>query len=997
MVANAQCSEVVTATISLSVDWIMESEAPKSVTFVYTGPHTYAYDLMLTIPGESSGSWTADDERALLEALGEVYSDSSLVFVITALTDVDGQLVITVTVAGFRTFSAASASHSTVSTNGLPLSSDAYNFSQTTTALASAPVLTCNLGFAADSEGVCTDADGCIENSCGHGACLDTAAPGVGYSCTCDTGYSEESGVCVDTNGCDTSTCGTNGVCVDVAAPGTGFACNCNPGYVSTDLVCSNELGCASDPTSCANTDSGGLCIDVAPPGQGFSCTCSTGYLLDNSSPSAPTCTIVSCPSTPTQTNYVIAAGSSTYGATRTVSCATGYSGTASAISCQASGGWTSSTGCALASCGTPTTPTGYALGSGGTTYGSSYSMTCATGYTGAATSISCSSGGTWSTPSGCTIVSCPSTPTQTNYVITAGSSTYGATRTVSCATGYSGTASAISCQASGGWTSSTGCAIVNCGTPTAPAGYANGSGSTTYGSTFTQTCANGYSGSAPARTCQADGTWSACSGCTIVSCPSTPAQTGYTIATGASTYGSTRTTSCASGYTGSGASITCQASGSWTTASGCNPSVSATCATWRAQGYTTSGVYAIQPDSNPPYNVYCDMTSDGGGWTVFQRRVSNSDFQSQTWQQHVDGFGSISSSGNYWLGLQKIYLFALARASNLRIDLANGGTYRYAKYSSFGLTAASDYYRLQIGGYSGDANDALYYHHNMQYSTWDADHDRWGNNCANYFRGGFWYDQCCYATLNGPWGSTTSWEFNWYQWLGANTPPTYTQMAMREVAVSSSTMSTCKAWYNAGFRTTGVYKIQPESSNPAYEVLCDQTTDGGGWTVFQRRYNADSFFHNNNWASYKAGFGVIGGNYWLGNDRINRFTTLRSSTLRVDLAYGSSTGYAKYSSFSVGPESDYYRATFGTYSGTTSDSLWYHSNRPFSTIDRDHDSWADSCAGVGRGAWWFGDCNYSSLNGPWASTNSWDFNWYPWLSPNQPPSFTQMAMREAD
>ena len=36
------------------------------------------------------------------------------------------------------------------------------------------------------------------------------------------------------------------------------------------------------------------------------------------------------------------------------------------------------------------------------------------------------------------------------------------------------------------------------------------------------------------------------------------------------------------------------------------------------ARGETTSGVYTVQPlDDGGPLNVYCDMDTDGGGWTV--------------------------------------------------------------------------------------------------------------------------------------------------------------------------------------------------------------------------------------------------------------------------------------------------------------------------------------------------------------------------------------------
>ena len=51
---------------------------------------------------------------------------------------------------------------------------------------------------------------------------------------------------------------------------------------------------------------------------------------------------------------------------------------------------------------------------------------------------------------------------------------------------------------------------------------------------------------------------------------------------------------------------------------SGC--AVGTTCLDILADGYTTDGVYTVDPDGygagDDPHDVYCDQTTDGGGWT---------------------------------------------------------------------------------------------------------------------------------------------------------------------------------------------------------------------------------------------------------------------------------------------------------------------------------------------------------------------------------------------
>ena len=177
-------------------------------------------------------------------------------------------------------------------------------------------------------------------------------------------------------------------------------------------------------------------------------------------------------------------------------------------------------------------------------------------------------------------------------------------------------------------------------------------------------------------------------------------------------------------------------------------------------QGQTQSGVYTIQPDSEPAFQAYCDMTTDGGGWTVFQRRQDGSQDFFLYWTDYENGFGDLSNE--FWLGLAQMHrLTASTARTELRVDLEDASSNTgYAQYADFGIGDASSNYVITVAGHSGTALDLLTHHHNNQsFSTRDRDNDNHSGNCAELNMAGWWYNQCIQSDLNS--------RYRWLQWNG--------------------------------------------------------------------------------------------------------------------------------------------------------------------------------------------------------------------------------------
>ena len=167
-------------------------------------------------------------------------------------------------------------------------------------------------------------------------------------------------------------------------------------------------------------------------------------------------------------------------------------------------------------------------------------------------------------------------------------------------------------------------------------------------------------------------------------------------------------------------------------------------------QGQTTSGVYTIQPDSQPAFQADCDMDTDGGGWTVFQRRQDGSVDFYLDWSDYQQGFGDLS--GEFWLGLDKIHRLT-STATQLRVDMQDFQlNSQYAKYTHFSVGDSVSNYTLSVSGYSGTAGNSLGSRHNgSRFSTRDQDNDNdSGVNCAQRWGGAWWFHSCYTSNLNG-------------------------------------------------------------------------------------------------------------------------------------------------------------------------------------------------------------------------------------------------------
>jgi hypothetical protein len=333
------------------------------------------------------------------------------------------------------------------------------------------------------------------------------------------------------------------------------------------------------------------------------------------------------------------------------------------------------------------------------------------------------------------------------------------------------------------------------------------------------------------------------------------------------------------------------------TTVTACNTTYRSCLEIKRVLPASTSGKYTIDPDGvgvgYAAFDTYCDMTTDGGGWTLVwsntrggtNKPVSNLSWTSATQttplcsQANGSGVGCATyltnnkEQFNYFVGLDFWDRIA-GQTKSLQIMYQWSSDYGQAtqqagKWNTQRLTASKLYRAEAVGNYTqltGAVTAGLYATHfinSIPLSTIDVENDiHPTQNCSgNYSNTPMWFFNCWTGSINGGGELSQNGYYNGAYWISAafawgaadGTGAGNGWLYVREHDYLANCTEIKSKYPNS---ISGKYWIDTDGlgGSAPRMVYCDMSTDDGGWTlVFNHNISGGYFTDATEAATYNV------------------------------------------------------------------------------------------------------------------------------------------------
>ncbi|CAH1792733.1 unnamed protein product, partial [Owenia fusiformis] len=358
-----------------------------------------------------------------------------------------------------------------------------------------------------------------------------------------------------------------------------------------------------------------------------------------------------------------------------------------------------------------------------------------------------------------------------------------------------------------------------------------------------------------------------------------------------------------------------------------------------------SKGVNLIRTDDGASFLAVCDAE-----WLVVAQRFDGSVNFTRYYEDYSIGFGDPLSE--YFIGLDNFVSAASQDIYTLRFELTTWeNETRTADYMTFDATPLDyadvgytpPWYRLRVRNFQGTAGDSLYY---VKYNDSGFIPFTATGKCFKE-EIGWWWGYCGKANLfgrynHGPECNKAMDCMSWQAWpdqlLNEKDNKFYSFKAMRimirplPIEAPPKCIKGVANEFNAAQRSDSDNKLLAK---------CE-----GQWLVVAHRFDGSIDF-NRTWNEYKAGFGNISGEFFIGLETLFKLTFRNTFMVRFEMIDNSGImTYFEIDSFAILDENNHFGFWYSFYESTRGNGsdLKIPSGK-FSTWDSDNDGNPDiSC-----------------------------------------------------